>query len=469
LICLRESSKIITTMRVRKYFLAFAVGLLAGLSVFSVNAQTQSVDRFSIEFSERITIYRVSDEGNFEVLATLPEQFNLPRFNTAWQIPSVSYIAPSPDGQSIALIASDNLNPEQFALFIYSVTQENFRHIMVEGIGVVKWSPFSDALLISPPEDYIGNYGILRDIYILNMNSGVMSNLTNSPEQRFETDVMWLPDNRSIAFVGASTPFDANKTQVRNIFVLDNSRSLPVPLTNLQHELPYHTSPYYVCDTINLTWSSRGSRIYYVVRCDADGDPHDLLYSVSLNGDNRLEADFLELYPDDRYTLIKSIDQAAINDDIYVTIDSESLPVEDEIVWRSHFWRVVRIIEPQQTEVVYDVELPVTQLLTDTAVSPDDAFISLSGFDATERSTGYIVIVNLVTEQIVLEREVSHGVCDVEWMDDSRLIYAESESYGSCFYLYRTGIWVLNITNNTTAALTNTITGTMPKSLIVNR
>jgi hypothetical protein len=412
-------------------------------------------DGFIVEATEVLRLYTVNDEGETSFVGELPPEFNLIRGNH-WRILTISQMAISPDGQQLAFIAFQAIDQQSVALFVYSLNTGAVVETPIEGMGLLYWSPNGDAILVAPPPGTDSRFfPEIRDLYLYALDTQTLSNLTNTPDF-YEANVQWLPDNQHIVFLGESVPcITGCSDTITNIWIIESDNPTPIVLTTLESDLPTDsTQPRYYCYPTNFTWSHQTSRLYYTARC-GDAIRLDALFSVSLSQDNRLEADMPSLFPDDYYGSLTHILPSPPNNDVYITVDAQVLGRGDERN-RSH-WRVLRIGETQQVEIIHDETHIMSSPIVAAAISPNGQFLGLSGYERDETTHGQLSILNLSTDELIFHAETEAIPCALTWVNDERLLYNEFDDF--CNSHSPEGVWLLDVVNQSIERVTENLDG----------
>jgi hypothetical protein len=162
------------------------------------------------------------------------------------------------------------------------------------------------------------------------------------------------------------------------------------------------------------------------VNCGGDL-PLDLLYSVDLNGNNRLEANLPTIFSDDEFIAILEIHPLS-NGSVYIATGSYNHTIPGDF---PEIWRVLRISVPNQVELIVAPDqaapIPIT-----TGFSPDETRLALS----SQWPNGYIVIVNLNSGQYTqLPTVIPDNICRIEWVDTEHILGTAYND--ACDNLYR--------------------------------
>jgi hypothetical protein len=362
------------------------------------------------------------------------------------------------DGLSVAFIGYRfNQGQQETVLFLYRLGQLGLHQVDIPAIAHFSWSPASDAILLFPPGILYDGW-TLQDVYLYDLQSDMLTQLTNTSDD-IEGYVMWLPDNDHIVFVGTDVPCQSSCTSyASNLYAMDRAGENLIRLTDLGSQVPSHpTLSYFYCVAAQPTWSGVEARIYYVARCMEDDHYHDHLYSVSLDGDNRLEANLPALYPDNRYTIIRDIYPSSTEDGIYLTVTSQTEPVPEDRSPTVNNWHVFHVSQPEHVAIVFEYDAPYSHEFADSMLSPDEQWIALgsSNSDMGDGS-GTLWIANLNSGQIELQMEFPEQVCQVEWLDNQRLLF---NVFSQRVCAYSAGTWILNVETGASEEITAELDG----------
>ncbi len=289
------------------------------------------IEQLAIRLHEGgISLYNVDRLGQFHFITTLTG-FNLSRLSYSvgaeWEIVSPSDIVASPDGRRIAFTSMRSTG--ETALFVYTLGQTELHQVAAPGIGILKWSPQNDAILLAPAEVLTSSsVPYVQDVYLYALVSDSFVNLTNTP-QDVEQAVQWLPDGNHILYDGALISCTAPCMRYRNLNVFDRSTQNQSELVDLGTQLPTNItlpSSDVTCFPHNMVWSTANQRVYYAVSCvDMADQPHSALFSVDLQGDNRVEIDLTALYPDEEFTAITDLSGHPKSSNLYLLVKARFL------------------------------------------------------------------------------------------------------------------------------------------------
>lgn len=446
-------------LAVRKMII-FGVCLLISLGAVATTSGQEPIEQLAVRLHEGgISFYSVDEAGQFTLLNTL-EDFNLSNLSytagAEWEIILPSDIVFSPDGQHMAFTAVSDAGDT--ALFIYTIRQGHMFQTASPGLGALKWSPNSSMLLLVPPEIFTsGMLPNVTDAYLYTLASDTFTQVTNTPDYEDE-GFQWLPNGEYIYLVHVG---DWTPTRYFNLYIAEpmvQVRELADLETLLMTTEIFLTTN---CFPHGKQWSSFEQRLYYAASCDYEPGYNSVLYSVSLQGDNRLEVDLTALYSDDVYTYVKEIYispstghvYALVNANADVTTDSGQLVNGDS-------WRVLTNRSGQWEILVDEVSHPATAEYSHPAetmqMSPDEQKVAVGG---RRPSVGFLAIVDLTTDEVT-EHEDDRTVCNIEWVSNERVQYTD---FADCNIGWNTigRTWELDITTGTVEQLTIDLDGTV--------
>jgi Tol biopolymer transport system component len=154
-----------------------------------------SSDGTRLVFSYQRRIYVVDVDGTNMNALTEGGEFEYDS-NPVW----------SPDGSQIAFTRATFLESGSFdnaIIDLYTVPSDGGRPFRLNEVSFngyvssLSWSPDGNEIVFA--EDTNPGAVVTTDISVLNVNSGISTNLTNSPTVA-ETDPVWSPDGGSVAF-----------------------------------------------------------------------------------------------------------------------------------------------------------------------------------------------------------------------------------------------------------------------------
>lgn len=393
------------------------------LLITPINAQEDtSWYRIAVQTSDRFAFYAVDNIGNYSLIRDFGTQFGVFAFNIGeWTIPTTSDIVPSPDGRFIALVAAKS---ERIALFIYDLKEDRLKETPIEGYASLVWSPDNSAIALIPAERFALFPPALLNLSVYELSTDTLEVLTSAREP-----VFWTQDGLSLLYNNSFDWFKIDKTS-QNI----------IRLTNLYEQIPAnlaHTAYSSIgCATQLGEWSKTSSRLYYVLTCVNDDERRqNLIYSLSADGDNRLELDVLAVFPNDYDHAITNL--ITLNSGVYAAITGR--PLIDDVYHTA--WRVIRITHPDETEIVYEMLFPppMSRRLTGFDVSPTGERFILSGITYDNNEIGsYMAVINQSGVMPAQAYEFEQTFCDLDWLDAQHLIMTEYPER-DCGFFERTG------------------------------
>lgn len=360
-----------------------------------------------------ITFYQVDAAGEMTQVGALPPTIGIWMFTEVeWTIPVPADITISPDQRHVAFVAYRD--EQDVDLFIYSLETDTLTQVDLPSTGSVKWSPASDALLVTLPQAYYESPRYSESGYLYDLTTGMLTHLTDMTMW----SVTWLPDNETIIFISFCLP---SCQGVAEIFMMNRYTQTVVALTDHGTQ-PSPTPSSNIC---SLAWSQFSQRIYYAVGCIRDEYYREYLYSVDLNGGSRIEAALPEEFPNDRVTMIRDI-RPSITGDIFLAVEAHSEIDNGQSVVLEEFWRVVRVSEPEQISTVIEYSFgDSAPLLLGGELSPDNGYLALYGTRYRSTSIGNLIVIDLGNNTIAYDAPNLQSICEVSWLHDQTLVYTE--------------------------------------------
>ncbi len=407
----------------------FLFGILVVLgwvtSDLSVKAQMpNNIDRVAIQVhNNQLYLLNVDDMGQVTPLIALSE-FELPQArttNATWEIPSPSQIVVSPDGNHIAFTALQYSIPEVTSLFIYTLGQPELHQVAIPGLASLSWSPDSSSILLLSVGIYAEVSLQVHEIYLYDLATDGLAQLTDTPNL-VERSIRWFPDSQRIIYTGDVTSCNLPCISINNLYVLDSSDLSTEMLTDLGTQLLLDMPDFWLdrCYTQNPIWSDINARFYFTVSCNYSGGDlfYDVIYSVDLTGNSRLEINLLPDFSEDYYVNVESIYPSSNSDDVYVVASGK--PSGSQYGFGSNTWRLYRITTAGQSELVAQ-DVATFNYITATALSPDEEGFAISGVESGE----YLFLVDLSSGQALPQAPTQDNVFDLDWLDSEHLLYME--------------------------------------------
>jgi hypothetical protein len=395
--------------RVKTILLILCV-VLIGI-VNPITAQEESL--VPVAFAETdvgIVFYDLTADNTLAEMGRLPANFSLSTTNAEWHLAGWwgNNIVLSPDGKFIAFTAH---NSDQTGLFIYSVVtgeiQQGFADDYGDWIFYLQWSPDSSAILSRVQGADSGNFPDLsHGTMIYEIESGDLHGATNNPKN-IEFNLAWSPDSQGIAYTGRGTQ--------NGVMVTDRDGKTQRQLVNFDTDPPITS----YADACNYTWSDNEQRWYYVAGCPhyADSPWDDRIYSVDLQGNYEVEADFPAFYEQkfyntqENYSAFNAVSVHslhAVNEAVYavVNIQASNTP---------QLWNVLSVSAIESPLFTYEVtgagDLWIAEF------SSDNLYVALANH------RGLLVIGNLIDGKLLAELPFETRYPNVRWMSDNSLLY----------------------------------------------
>ncbi len=415
---------------------------------------------------EGITFYGLDDQNALIEMGRLPEQFDLTpdrggnrsnheterRWLYNWWNMNVVL---SPDGSQIAFTA-DNQIPDQdainFYIYLYNVQsgdlQQAYTTVWSGGPRTdLYWSPDSRAILIEPAYGESPPFQPpYAESFVYYIETGHVTQLPDTIAGK-----TWENDSHALLDVkGYDAPI---------LTLIDPYKNIHYEIGQVEGLSPEGVD--WVDPFCEFVWSPEQQRWYFIAQCGTQITPAERVYSIELDGQVQLEADFqtyltqeLELIEDQSY--IGSIDLHnlyANNGDIYITLYFyyEIYPNNNENTQGGSEWGVFKLSDDEPIETLFRFNADQTSNFTTTIPSPDFrtmAFVS----DGTEEN--WVVIGNLVNDSVV-EQSV-RASWDTSgaywrywmgrWIDNQRFLYEDM-----------TDVWLFDASNQSFTNLTDEI------------
>lgn len=459
-------------MKLLKSMALTVVFLLWVTSAFSALAQSdENVDVFAVQFDgNQMNLYSVDPFGNFVTLQSFTGIYVRDAWFSGgeWEVARVSDIVMSPDHQQLSFTAIHNVAGETM-LFLYQIENAEFQRIPIPGLGQVIWSPDSKAILLAPPDTFLGgSTHVMEDAYLYSPESSSLSLLVsgqNIPPSNF----MWLPDGETIVYVGASSACDVQPcVPIRDLHTVDRLGQVNNRLTDLRTlrtiESAFDLTAFSFCDIQGTAWSTFNHRLFYSLDCvDSGGFVFSTLMSVSLSGENQLEGRLVDSFPAAIRVSIINIHPDPASTEVYVIAAVSSEEVVDGFTTIKGSWNVLNNATPGSLNLlashVFDhtSEAPVNA----SALSQDTNYLILAGGELdglTMSTTGYLAIIDLLTEDVT-EYFTDEAVCNVEWVDSQTVRYRQFDSPCSNEFRIPAGTWQLDIQGDTQTEITANLNG----------
>jgi hypothetical protein len=436
--------------------------LLMSMGWSSLLAQESETSSYiGLNISDGVRFYVIDESGNATLLYDLSADFAFyPQDEAEWVILAPEAIQVSPQGNRVGFVALHS-NPglafEEASLFWFDVNQPGIHQVPLPGVFGIKWSPDSSQILlrnVGLGVDFSAISSSLRNpnyyIYSIPQDS-LMQLPVPADELRYYTQ--WL-DNQTLVYFRPNEDCIESCIRAVDAFLFDLMTQSTQRLTEIEHQLPSDVTSdvlqtYSICYAGDLTWSSIEQRLFYDVSCnDSSDQAHDYLYSTDLSGNNRLEADLPQLFPEDLYTFIQDI--RVVEDTLYLVVKSETRPLAggSQAIFQS--WLVLRLDEGGLS-IVSDTRFggSASATLSGSAFSSDGSRVVLVGTDWTSAQLGYLEVVDLVISEPVIQMHLEDHVCNGEWLDTQHFLYNTFEFQCDVLTNNPTQTWILNMITGT--------------------
>jgi hypothetical protein len=396
--------------------------LLLGMGM--VRAQ-ETIEHLAVQtLNGQITVYTISAAGVITPLNEVNQTINTALINLSPAfLQSPSDIAIAPDGTRIALVASTYPNPVTTAvLLVYSLQSNSLVTAQLPGYGSLQWSPASDAVLLYP-SPAVGDFTRLSDLYIYDLAQATLRQVTNTPLEPLERNVLWIPGTNQIVFsTGLQDCTTAACVATANLFSVRSDGTRVIQLTQLDEFLPVEAIPYGYCSIKNPAWNAEHERVLYIMSCD-DAD-REILFSVSLNGDNQIELNLPEFFSTSdtviySHVQIQGIHTDPIDHQIIVVTTEEHQPIDQLMVEKSlHIFELI----DSAASSVFSLDISPAETVSTSSLRASEGVLALSTFALGPTGGGVLRVVDLNTQQVTT-KETANRVCNLSWLDQTFIVY----------------------------------------------
>jgi hypothetical protein len=323
---------------------------------------------------------------------------------------------PSPEGDMIAFTAYGVGN--QTSLFIISLNPLRIRQFDAPGIAALEWSPAGDAILLTSPSLYLGGEGraIVGSAYIFELATETFVSVAESSSTELVRDAVWLPNgDRIILNIERRTP--SHDLYIADLHLVNRDGTQRQQLTNLSEQAPQSINfeqpiERNSCNIADIQWSTLIRRIYYVLICDVYSEvPLISLFSVNLDGENRLEVDLFEQFPAE-FTPLRGVGHDLIDlftgqDGVFLVVNSPAFNLV-----------IVSIDGLGHVETTLNIPSKEGRL---AAISESGTKIAIS------MNGGEVAAINLSTKRITILSATGSPsvVCRVQWIGDETILIDE--------------------------------------------
>lgn len=408
-------------MNITQFTKSHCIGWLA-LVLLTFIPQTIAHD--TLQTITRLVVHQTPDTFELWNLNS-DETLNFIADLTAYPKPEVALdVSPSPDGQRVGYTAL--LNGDTPLLILVSLNPLRVEQYKAPGNASLQWSPSSDALLLSRPSIFTdGDYDLANgDTYVFDLATENFTLVAETNTSQVIQKAKWLPDGAGIIYAADNRSSNLGDILIPDLFTVTRDGRRRQQLTNLRIQAPQsidfnQPAPRNICSIDNFKWSTINERWYYVISCQAPDDDVIVssLFSANLEGDNRLETDLYEQFPErfDPLTVVgyRVIDFFPSAKGIYLIVNS---PDGSLLIVKVNGSRLAQIAAefPQKTGRL-------------AAFSGDDNYIAVSLIG------GDVSILNLVggQKQILSSQDSSFKFCRVQWLANTTLLIDEVSQCGT--------------------------------------
>lgn len=422
--------------------------IIISLQIFLVGfatAQDSFGDQLVVEFrDQQITLYTIDAAGEkhpMEAATRALSSVLWPQTNLL--LPARNRIWMSPNGSLIAFVTTSYDDGSPANLHLYDIASDRMENVEIPAIADVYWSPNSDYIVLAPPR-YIFDMPTLEDLYLYELSTKTIKQLTNTPDEQVETGITWLPDDETIVFAGHTEDCQQACTgYVENLYSISRNKGNENKLTDLGTQLPMlGNNVYHSCDVRAVAWSESDKRILYEASCDEN---YNLLFSTDLSGDNRLEIDLPALFPGEEQLWIHNIYKNPSTNELVVT--TSGLEIDPHTGDNHERVRVLKQSTNGNVSTLYSSEVFGTFHFSSSDLSEDGNLLVMGFADHSLNHKGILRLVNLTDGTQMLERNTESSVCSVTWRQNSMVVY-EPVSYGSCTSV-SDSVWLWDTQNDT--------------------
>jgi hypothetical protein len=381
-----------------------------------------------------IVLYGIDDSSTLQVAGNLPGSFTLNEPSDGqWSIPSFDSLAISPSGYQIAFSAQ---NAENIALFLYDLRSSNLLQRDIPILVVPEWSPNGDFILLKPRFGPTASFQVPPETFIYEITSGTLVQLHDTPSQ-IEVGFTWKPDSTGLAYLAPSSPCEAPCRWLDDLYWISWDATAVQRLTSLAATTPFDMYPG-IC---GFEWSLSNERLYYGAGCsggESSVDSPVALYSVDMQGNNRLEVNISEYFPED--TNFEIIDLApGLDGGVYTVVYSRN-KLDNQ---STRIWRIIHVTQEGAIRLINAFEADA--FLYDASISPDGEKLALLGYRIGLEGSGILRVVNLLTGESYIDQGLAQGACEAVWLDENTLVYTASIE-GDCAsaQIEDLSTWLLN-------------------------
>jgi hypothetical protein len=389
----------------------FAAGYLLALLSFAAITDAQTAESPAINgvmvrwTNERSELWYWNADGTYSLATDISD---LPYPNT------VGDIKLSPNRQLVAFTSS--LGRESTPqLYVVSLNSQKIKQYQAPGVASIHWSPNTDALLLLPPSIFVGGSSEILwdgDTYVFDLTTETFTLVAETTDQQTVWNAKWSPSGDAIIYSQTirERRFGLDLPDIYRVTRDGSSRQQLTDLNVQAHQLIDFSQPpeRHSCDITNFKWLATNARWYYVLNCRVlDGDTFvSSLFSVNMDGNNRLEVDLYEHFPQ-KYDPYEGLwfgyevtDFFPTADGVYLVVNSPDFKV-----------LILNVPQPGQTQVVAEIPSFSGRL---AAISENDSNVTV----IMRGGTGAIINLTSGQVQTLSTTGADYSLCHAQWLND---------------------------------------------------
>lgn len=333
-----------------------------------------------------------------------------------WNVPAPVDTATSPQGEHVAFTARDY--DKRATLFLVSLNPLRVKQFDAPGLADLAWSPAGDALLLIRPTTYLGGESgaiPVGNVYVFDLATELFTLVAENTSQGFHGEgnlwapnAVWSPNGERIIL-----NFD-------DLYTVRRDGTDQQQLTNLKVQAPQsidfdQPSKRNTCSILDMQWSASMGRIYYAVDCYVYSEVAMIsLFSVNLLGENRLEVDLFEQFPDE-FAVPYSIGHSLIGifmgqNHVFLVLNSPSFNIV-----------VVGVDAFGEVDVVTHIPSKEVRL---AAISENGTKMGIS------MAGGEVAVMDLTTNDVTTLSPTDTPLvpCQVQWLNDETILINQVHS-----------------------------------------
>ncbi len=363
-----------------------------------------------------LTIYSVNTSSEATLLYEFPPEFQISYDLEAdgWNIRRAENIVASRNNQFVTFSAKQN---QTFALFIVDLQSQQLEEIALPAYHLPVWSPDSTAIYLYCCEsDNSGSPDSIDMIYELSQNQFIP--FPTSIRDEISSLPSWLPDSSGFLLTTRNDEIQTLSRDTKTINVISDFKSIPLP------ERVYRNA----CD---LTWSSRGPRLFFIVGCFNGGDDgEELIFTTDLKGNTKqlTRSTIPNLFPDEFNIWLNNIETSQLYEGVLLEVSSLGTGSLDG----TGYYRILHLDLSGNLSTVFESES--LDDIRSRLISPDETKILFQNVGRSNRYDGFLLVVDLATGKVVVDSELfsKQRACEPQWIDSKTILYPV-EASGSCY------------------------------------